>query len=206
MSTLVLFMMYVLAIIAMLALFLINFYSDPERKVSMGDNIVSPADGEVISILKTGKEKTIVKKGFFGKIETLAEDVAKECCVISIFMSPLDVHVNRSPIDGIVLSVKHTPGRYFVAFDLEKSLMNEKNEIIIKNGKIGKVKVIQIAGFLARRIICDAKKGDNIRKGQRIGKIVLGSQVTLILPSKKVKIKAKEGQKVVAGKTILAEY
>lgn len=206
MSTLVLVMMYVLAIIIILALFLINFYRDPERKIPMGNNIVSPADGKIICILMTGKEKAVVKKGFLGKIETLAADVAKECYIISIFMSPLDVHVNRSPIDGEVISVKHTPGKYFAAFDIKKSLMNEKNEVIIKNEKIGKIKAIQIAGFLARRVICYAKKGDNLRKGQRIGKIVLGSQVTLILPSKKVKIKAKEGQKAVAGKTILAEY
>mgnify|MGYP001566084057 FL=1 len=206
MSTLALFMMYALAIIAMLALFLINFYRDPERKIPIGNNIVSPADGKIISILTAKKDKTTIKKGFIGRIEAFAGDIAPECIIISIFMSPLDVHVNRSPINGKVISVKHTPGKYFAAFDLKNSLMNEKNEIIIKNGKIGKIKVIQIAGFLARRIICDAKKGGNLRKGQRIGKIVLGSQATLILPSKKVKIKAKEGQKVVAGETILAEY
>ena len=199
-------MLFIAAILALLALFLINFYRDPKRNIPAGNNIVSPADGKIISILTAKKNKTTLKKGFIGRIEAFAGDIAPECIIISIFMSPFDVHVNRSPINGIVLSVKHTAGRHFAAFDIKKSFTNEKNEIIIKNGKIGKLKVIQIAGFLARRIICYAKKGDNLRKGQRIGKIVLGSQATLIIPSNKVKIKAKEGQRAVAGETILAEY
>lgn len=198
--------LFIAAILALFALFLINFYRDPKRSIPKGNNIVSPADGKIISILTAKKNKTTLKKGFIGGIEAFAGDIAPECIIISIFMSPFDVHVNRSPIEGRVISVKHTTGKYFAAFDLKNSLMNEKNEIIIKNGKIGKLKVIQIAGFLARRIICYAKKGDNLRKGQRIGKIVLGSQATLIIPSKKVKIKIKKWQKVVAGKTILAEY
>ena len=74
-----------------------------------------------------------------------------------------------------------------------------------KNKKIGKIKVIQIAGFLARRVVCTAKKDEKINKGQRIGKILLGSQVTLILPLKKVSIKIKNGQKAIAGETIIAE-
>ncbi len=204
-AILVLSLLIILASL-LLILFLINFYRDPERSIPGGRNIISPADGKIIRILRITRDKALLRKGIFGRIEALAGDISRECWIISIFMSPLNVHVNRSPIDGIVLSVEHTPGRYFAAFNIKKSLMNEKNEIIIKNGKIGRIKVIQIAGFLARRVICDAKKGDNLRKGQRFGKIVLGSQVTLILPSMKVKIKAKEGQKVVAGKTILAEY
>ena len=83
--------------------------------------------------------------------------------------------------------------------------MNEKNEIIIKNEKVGKVKMIQIAGFLARRIICSINKNEKVNKGQRMGKIVLGSQVTLILPSKKIKLKIKKKQKVVGGETIIAD-
>jgi len=191
---------------SLLILFLINFYRDPKRNIPKGNNIVSPADGKIMRILTTKKKTVTLKKGFVGRIEAFAGDIAPECTIISIFMSPLDVHVNRSPIDGEVISVKHTPGKYFAAFDLKKSLMNEKNEIIIKNEKIGRIKAIQIAGFLARRIVCNAKAGDALRKGQRFGKIVLGSQATLILPSKKVKIIAKEGQKAAAGETILAEY
>jgi phosphatidylserine decarboxylase len=82
--------------------------------------------------------------------------------------------------------------------------MNEKNEIIMKNRNIGKIKLIQVAGFLARRIICTVSKDEKVNKGQRIGKIVLGSQVTLILPSKKLNLKIKKKQKVTAGETIIA--
>jgi len=120
-------------------------------------------------------------------------------------MSPFNVHINRAPADGKIISVRHEKGKFFAAFNLEKSLMNEKNEIAIENRIIGKIKVIQIAGFLARRVICNVKKDEKVNKGQRIGKIVLGSQVSLILPAKNVSITAKKGQKVSAGKTIIAE-
>ena len=196
------------AIIAftILIVFLLNFYRDPERKIPPGNSIVSPADGKIMRIDMAEKGRNFIKKGHFGKIESLADSISNKCFIISIFMSPLDVHINRSPVPGNVVSVKHTPGKYFAAFNLKKSLMNEKNEIIIKNSGIGKIKVIQIAGFLARRIICTAKKGDKLFKGQKIGKIVLGSQVTLIIPFEKVNLKVKKGQKVTGGKTIIAEY
>jgi len=189
----------------LLLLFLLNFYRDPERKAPEGNNIVSPADGKIISILKVKDNMVNVNKHFLGKIQTLTKDIAKECCVISIFMSPFDVHVNRAPVGGKIISIKHEKGKYFTAFDIKKSLMNEKNEITIKNKKIGKIKVIQIAGFLARRIICSVNKNEKINKTQRIGKIVLGSQVTLILPFEKIVLKARKGQKVVGGETIIAK-
>ena len=199
------------AIIALIIiiLFLLNFYRDPERKIPQGNNIVSPADGKIIRILKVKNNKADnkikISKGLLGKIESLTSDIAKECYVISIFMSPFDVHINRAPADGKIISVRHEKGRYFAAFDIEKSLMNEKNEIVVENRIIGKIKVIQIAGFLARRVVCAVKKDEKVNKGQRIGKIVLGSQVSLILPAKNVIITAKKGQKVSAGKTIIAE-
>lgn len=193
------------ALILLTALFLINFYRDPKRKILPGNNIVSPADGKIINILRINADKIKVKKGLLGKIETLTKDIAKECYVISIFMNPFDVHVNRAPMDGKVVSVKHEKGKFFAAYDIEKSLSNEKNEIIIENKKIGRIKVIQIAGFLARRIICSVKKNEKVNKGQKIGKIVLGSQVTLILPSKKINLRVKKGQRVKAGATIIAD-
>ena len=194
-----------ITIALIIVLFLINFYRDPRRDIPAGNNIVSPADGKIIQILRIKESKVKIKKGFLGKIETLTKGIAKECYVISIFMSPLNVHINRAPIDGKIVSIKHEKGKFFAAYDLKKSLMNEKNEIIIKNEKIGKVKVIQIAGFLARRIICSVKKNEKVNKGYRIGKIVLGSQVTLILSSKKVSIRVKKGQMVKAGSTMIAD-
>jgi len=198
--------MIILALfLLLLALFLINFYRDPKRRIPNGNNVVSPADGKVIGILKIKQDKTRIKKGYIGKIETLTKDIAKECYVVSIFMSLIDVHVNRAPITGKIISIKPEKGRFYAAYDLKKSLMNEKNEIVMQNKELGKIKVIQIAGFAARRIICRVKQNEKVNKGQRIGMIVLGSQVTLILPVKKTILRVREGMKVKGGSSIIAD-
>lgn len=202
-----------------LILFLLNFYRDPERRIPKGSNITSPADGKIISIIDTSKIDTSkigtskspikIEKGLFGKVKALTQDISDNCYAISIFMSPLDVHINRAPIDGIVKHTRHTRGRFFAAYDIGKSLQNEKNEIIIQNKNM-KIKVIQIAGFLARRIKCYVRKNQKINKGDRIGMIALGSQVTLIIPiipkiiPRGVELKVKAGDKVKAGETIMA--
>ena len=188
-------------VIALLALFLLNFYRDPKRTIPKGNNIVAPADGKVINIVKV-KNNAKIRKGLLGKIHTLTNDISKECYVVSIFMSPLDVHINRSPIDGVVKSIKHSKGSFFRADDIEKSLENEKNEIIIQN-KAMKVKVIQVAGFVARRIICNVKVNQKINKGGKIGMIALGSQTTMVLPD--VRLRVKLNDKVRAGETIIAD-
>lgn len=184
------------------------FSRDPAREIPVGNHLVSPADGKVIDI-KEIKDHDVggvrIKKGLTGKIYTLTKDVADECHVISIFMNPLDVHVNRSPIEGHVEKINYSKGKFLSATNEDNGLLNEKNEIVIKHDKIGKIKVIQIAGFVARRIECWVKEGQKVLKGQRIGKIQLGSQVTIILP-KKVRIMVEKGQKVKAGTTILAQY
>jgi len=159
---------------------------------------VSPADGKIIRIMKIDRQELKVKKGYLGKIYTLSTDLKDPGFLVSIFMSPLNVHFQRAPIDGAIKKVKHTKGR-FIAADTLRALNNEKNEIIIDD-----IKVIQIAGFLARRISCFIKKNEKVKKGQRIGLINLGSQVTMLLP-KNVKISVKEGQHVKAGETIIGE-
>ncbi len=193
----------IVVLILLISLFLLQFYRDPKRTIPEGDVIVSPADGKVMKIIRTSEKSITVDKGYIGKIKTYTKDVCDDCVVISIFMSPIDAHINRAPITGKVISMRHTPGKFFAAYDLEKSLMNEKNEIIIENEGM-KVKVIQIAGFLARRIIPYVKEGQEVSKGEKIGQIALGSQATLIMPSN-VKIKIKEGQQVYAGSSIIAE-
>ncbi|MBS3114621.1 phosphatidylserine decarboxylase [Candidatus Woesearchaeota archaeon] len=190
-------------ILFLLVLFLINFYRDPKRTIPKGNNIVAPADGRIISIINTSKNSIKIKKGLFGKVKTLTTDIAENCYVISIFMSPFDVHINRAPIEGIIKSVKYTKGKFFEAYNLEKSLENEKNEIIIENKKL-KVKVIQIAGFLARRIKCYVKKNQKVNKGEKIGMIALSSQTTIIIPAG-VDLKVKVNDKVKAGETIIAD-
>lgn len=192
-----------LFIVILVIIFLLNFYRDPARKIPEGNNIVSAADGRIISIISTANKEIEVKKGLMGRIRVLTKDIAKECYVVSIFMSPLDVHVNRAPISGKIRYIKHTKGKFFKAYDLEKSFENEKNEIVIENKKL-KIKVIQVAGFLARRIICYAKANQKVNKGQKIGMIALGSQTVMIIP-KSVALRIKHKDKVMAGKTIIAE-
>ena len=189
-------------VIMILILFLLNFYKDPKRITPKGSNIVAPADGRIINIINTSKSNIKIKKHILGKIKTITKGVAEQCYVVSIFMSPLDAHINRAPIEGIVKSIKYQKGTFFKAYDIEKSLENEKNEVIIQNKEI-KVKVIQIAGFLARRIKCYIKINQKVNKGQKIGMIALSSQTTLVLPGW-VGLKVKLNQNVKAGETIIA--
>ncbi len=170
-------------------LFTLNFFRDPARTSPIGEKyIISPADGEVIKIEQVEEEKFI--KG--------------NSVMISIFMSPLNVHVNRNPIDGNVAYYKYVSGEYFAAFEDKASLKNEQTHIGIEN-KFGKVFFKQIAGFVARRIICTLKVGDSVKAGTRFGMIQFGSRVDVYLPAT-AKINVKMNEKTVAGETILAEF
>ena len=131
----------------------------------------------------------IINKGYFGKIKTIVNDIlsksnSKSVILISIFMSPLDVHYNRAPISGKIISQKHKDGTFHNAEHFFETLYNEKNEIIIESEENPNlyVKVIQIAGFLARRIESFVNVNDTLKRGQIYGRINLGSQVTLIIP------------------------
>lgn len=181
------------------------FLRNPSRTTPEGDYVIAPADGKVIEIFEYhGQEVRLFKgnKRLLGLIETLTRDVAQEGYIVSIFMSPMDVHYNRAPIAGQVESVNHTDGKFLNVSSFEAGLVNEKSETIIQ-GKI-RVKMVQIAGFLARRVITDVKPGDEVQAGQLVGLINLGSQVTMILP-KSVELKINKGDRTVAGETILAK-
>lgn len=181
------------------------FLRDPSRLIPIGINIVSPADGRIIKIIRVNTERVKINK-FLGKIFTYTKEISDDCLLISIFMSPFDVHRNRAPVEGVVQTIKHEYGTFFAANDFRKSLTNEKNEIVIENPKI-KVKMIQIAGFLARRIVCRVKEKQVVKKGEKVGLINLGSQVTLILPYKKIKkLCVRVGERVIAGETVIGEY
>jgi phosphatidylserine decarboxylase len=179
-----------LIIIALfLLIFTLNFFRDPERNVPSRDNVVvSPADGRVILIKDVFEEKFI----------------KSSCRQISIFMSPLDVHVNRIPIRGKIDYLNYIRGDYLVATNDKASLKNERAEFGI-TGKYGKIFFTQVAGFIARRIIYEIKTGDDVIMGKRFGMIKFGSRVDVIVPSE-WKINVKNGDRVTAGETILFEY
>jgi phosphatidylserine decarboxylase len=160
------------------------FFRDPDRKV--GNNFVSPADGVIRDI-------SIINDKDIGK-----------CYRITIFMNIYNVHVNRMPFNGLINSIKHLSGAYLPAFKKE-SERNERIIMLIKT-KHDIIKLVQIAGTLARRIVPYIEKGDFIKKGERIGLIRLGSRVDVYLPIKMVKaINIKVCDIVKAGETTIAE-
>jgi len=184
------FLKAILIILPILFLiFAINFFRDPERVTPDKDNIVvSPADGKVI-IIKDFEDIKFINGS------------AKQ---ISIFMSPLNVHVNRIPIDGVVTYVKYHQGDYIMAFEEKASERNERSEFGIES-KYGKVFFTQVAGFVARRIIYEIKEGDSVKIGKRFGMIKFGSRVDVIVSSD-WKINVVMNQIVKAGETILFEH
>jgi phosphatidylserine decarboxylase len=174
-------------IVAAILLFLtLNFFRDPERKTPDKDGIiVAPADGKVIVIRKN------ISNSFVGE----------NCNQISIFMSPLNVHVNRIPISGKVEYLKYYEGKFIAAFEDKASENNERMETgIISNN--GKVLFTQIAGFLARRIVNDLKVGDSVIIGNRFGMIKFGSRVDIFVPDNWTPA-VQMNDNVYAGETIL---
>lgn len=169
-------------------LFLMYFFRDPERRSPANDRyVLSPADGRIISIEKVAED------------EFLHDTVQR----ISIFMSPLNVHVNRIPVNGTVQYYRYKKGKFLAAYTPESSAENEQTVIGIQNGNF-KVLFKQIAGVLARRIVCRLTEGDTVKQGARFGLIKLGSRVDVFLPLS-VKIRVEMNQRVTAGESILGE-
>ncbi len=178
------------SVFTLFGLFFTNFFRDP-RRTPPGDasQLVSPADGKVLIA-----EPSVEEKRF------LRADAAK----ISIFMSPLDVHVNRAPVDGEVLAVHYNPGKFLAAFSEKASLDNEQNAIVMRATDGRELVFIQIAGFLARRIVCRVEPGAQCERGARVGMIKLGSRVDIFVPGA-FKLNVKPGDRVTAGETVLGE-
>lgn len=169
-------------------IFTLNFFRDPERMPPSAKNVIlSPADGKIVII------KDVFEKRFLNC----------EAIQISIFMSPLDVHVNRIPVDGTVDYLNYVNGEYLVAFHEKADIRNERSEIGI-TGKYGKMLFTQVAGFIARRVVYDIKQGDTVKAGDRFGMIKFGSRSDVIVP-KGWKLKVELGDKVTGGETILFE-
>jgi phosphatidylserine decarboxylase len=124
---------------------------------------------------------------------------------VSIFMSPANVHVNRNPTDGRVLEVRYNHGRYFRAFADKASLDNEQNAVVLEDPQGRRLAFVQIAGFLARRIVCYLEPGMTMQRGDRCGLIMFGSRVDMFLPPE-ARLRVEVGQRTRAGETVVAEW
>jgi len=175
---------WLVAVPVLLALFFLWFFRDPQRRSPAGPGeIVSPADG-----LVTQAEW----------IETVSGSRLR----LSIFLNVFDVHVNRSPVEGVVKLVEFRKGAFMNAMKAESVLNNEQTLIVVDTGEY-EVGFKQIAGLLARRIVCNVKAGDRVERGQRIGLIKFGSRVDVLIPAE-ANLMVKTGVRVLGGSTVLA--
>ncbi len=177
-------------ILVLVTLAVAAFFRDPERIIPAGENLVlAPADGKVVSIAPASED------GLFKGAATR----------ISIFLSPLDVHINRMPVAGQIAEVNYKRGSFLAAYNAEASERNEQNALKIINGANHSIGVVQIAGVLARRIVCRVKQGDKLARGARFGLIMFGSRTDTYLP-KGCSVDVIEGQRVKGGETILGRF
>jgi phosphatidylserine decarboxylase len=157
------------------------FFRDPERLVPAGPFALSPADGHVVAVVSEGDRRTRV----------------------SIFLNIFDVHVNRSPISGVITDITYKPGRFLVASREAATAQNEQNIITVRADDGTKVVFSQIAGLIARRIVCTKHMGDLVQAGERVGLIKFGSRVDVIL-GPEWRVEVARGSRVSAGSSILA--
>jgi phosphatidylserine decarboxylase len=163
-----------------LAAFCLWFFRDPDREIPQGPVAVAPADGKVVAIGTDPDGRTR----------------------IGIFLNVFDVHVNRSPIGGTIRSIEYRPGKFLVASRIEATAQNEQNTFIV-DGDGASVEFSQIAGLIARRIICYKKEGDRIAPGDRVGLIQFGSRVDVLF-GPEWELAVTTGQRVVAGSSVIA--
>ena len=178
-------------LLLLLTLFVAFFFRDPDRTALADDRLVlAPADGRVVTV-----EENMQKEPFLSAPATR----------IGIFMSPLDVHVNRVPVTGKVISVQYQPGKFRPAFAARAAEVNEQNVVTIEDAQGRRIVLVQVAGMLARRIVCALKGGDRVHRGHRYGMIMLGSRVDLYCPTE-VTLRVQVGQRVKAGETVIGVY
>ena len=181
--------MYALAVLT--TAFILYFFRDPERTLPDGfeDKLIAPADGKVIMVTPG------LKHDFFDE----------PCTQISIFLSPLDVHVNRVPASGSIVHVKYFPGEYLVAWHEKASELNERSEFGMIHPTGGKVFFRQITGYIARRIVFDLKEGDEVTAGDKFGMMKFGSRMDILVPDS-MKLIVKPGDRTVAGESVMGIF
>jgi phosphatidylserine decarboxylase len=177
-------------ILGLIGIAIAAFFRDPERQAPVGEGlVVSPADGKVVSVAGVKGDSP-----FLGSATR-----------VSIFLSPLDVHINRTPVEGRIAKVTYQQGKFLAAYKEEASQRNEQNALSIVDSKGRTLGVVQIAGVVARRIICRAKPGDRLARGERFGLIMFGSRTDTYLPES-CQVEVTEGQRVKGGETVLARF
>jgi phosphatidylserine decarboxylase len=180
-------LMVLFGFFSLLTLFVIYFFRDPERSIPPEEKaILSPADGKVIRVEPCLEERFL--KG--------------PAIKISIFMSLLSVHVNRIPLTGNIAESSYSAGKFFSANLDKASAANEQNALLIETSGGVRILAVQIAGLIARRIVCWVRKGDRVMRGQRFGLIRFGSRLDIYVPQN-ARVQARVGQKAYGGRTIL---
>lgn len=178
---------YLTLLLILIDLFVLFFFRNPKRTIPSSEGcVIAPADGKIVQVGECTEER------FSGE----------EFIKVSIFMSVFNVHVNRIPISGRITNVVYSKGKFYSANLSKASLLNENNALFLETEGHKKVLVIQIAGLIARRIVCWINKGDDVKKGQRFGLICFGSRVDVFLP-RETRIEVTVGQRVRGGETIL---
>lgn len=179
-------------IIAMTAILVLTvyFFRDPERESPKDDHLMlSPADGKVIKVIETDENRYLKSR-------------SKQ---ISIFLSPLNVHVNRVPATGVIEYTEYFPGKYLVAWHPKSSELNERAEFGLEHRSGHKILFRQITGFLARRIVYSLEEGQMVYAGDRFGMMKFGSRMDIVVPLD-FEFEVEEGQMVVAGESILGRF
>jgi phosphatidylserine decarboxylase len=179
----------VIVISVFLLIIILQFFRSPQRNLARNEKLViAPADGKVVVIEETEETEFLKEK----RIQ------------VSIFMSPINVHVNRYPVSGQVTYSRYHPGQYLVAWHPKSSTENERTTVVIQTSSRINILMRQIAGALARRIVCYPKDGWMVRQGEEMGFIKFGSRVDLFLPLD-AKVKVQLNQKVVGGVSVIAD-
>jgi phosphatidylserine decarboxylase len=178
-------------VVLLFTLFFLNFFRDPDRLTPPGDHLVTaPADGRVVAVVDGVREERFLRR---------------ECRRVSIFMSPFDVHVNRIPVDGTVIDVARRSGQFYAAYLDKASEFNEQTAVLLEDDRGERILCVQIAGQLARRIICRLRPGERVHRAARYGMITFGSRVDLYVPMA-VEVSVRVGDRVSAGTTVIGAY
>jgi len=172
---------------ALLTIFVASFFRDPERTSPPGETILAPADGRVLLIE-----------------EEASPQYPGKAIKISIFMSVFNCHINRLPVSGKIENILYRPGKFYAADKARASAENEQNALLIRTDQGWEILVVQVAGLIARRIVCWVRTGESVKRGERFGLIRFGSRVDLYLPLS-TRVSIKRGDRVKAGLTVIGE-